>query len=285
MKKGSSGIRLAYLAGFAFLFAIFGQILFCALLMCIGVFLEKDEWLGRQGIQALVLSLITERLGKGFVGAATAFNSNSLTGLGDSIVVILLAVLLAAAVLAGVMGALNTFKEKEANLPLLSGVAYRAYGKMKPIYVPQQPVQQQGYQPQQPPMPGQGSQTPMNPQGFGGYPPYVQNHPSAGNPGYPPQNYQGPNQGQAYPYPAPQNVYPYPGQQGGSYSDPHGTSPQEKNQITGQSPDRGTDSGPVAPRTPDQKPADSAAFPQEAPSTPKDQEKDREEKPGYNEKN
>ena len=139
MKKGSSGIRLAHLAALSFAFFIAGQTLICFLIMLAAIFLEKDEWLGRQTLQGVLLCLTSQLLSWIILMLyriiPTDWESSGtmikLVDVLDIIFTVLLIVLALAAIV-------NVLLEKEANLPFLSKLAYMAYGR--------QPVVQ-GYEP------------------------------------------------------------------------------------------------------------------------------------------
>lgn len=58
MMKDRFGIRLSFYAVLAFALAIFGQTLLCGLLLGFVIFVQQDQWLTRQVIQALFLCFV-----------------------------------------------------------------------------------------------------------------------------------------------------------------------------------------------------------------------------------
>ena len=166
MEKGKLGIRLSVYAVLAFILAAFGLYLGIIGLLAVVLIAEKDEWAGRQVLQALMLCLLPSVVGIFFhvfdfmdwfgwasYGSAVCkiaviwsrFNS-----------VIDWLVNIAVYVFA-MIGILNVSKGKEAGIPVFSSFANWAYGKIvvkaQPVYqqpVYQQPVYQQPVAPQAP---------------------------------------------------------------------------------------------------------------------------------------
>lgn len=192
MKKGKFGILLCFYPIAAFAAVILNVPLAAAALAAVAVFLEKDEWAGRQTLQALMAAVLVAF----FQGLPTAVNKffyfipffSNVLSVASSI---LSFVVYLAAIILSILCILRVSKGGEANFPLLSSLAYRIYGKVRPRPAPvqysYQPVQQPGAYPYPSPN-GDGSQ-PSQPQ-----PPYTP-------PMYPPQNGQAPQ----YEYAPPMN--------------------------------------------------------------------------------
>ena len=132
MRKGKFGIVLCCYPILAFAAVILQAFWFCLLILAAAVFLEKDEWTGRQSLQAGFLAVI--------VWCFRAF-SQALSGLiyvpiltelvRVAATTISVVVYLGALVLS-IFAILRVMKEQEANLPLLSDLAYRVYG-IRPV--------------------------------------------------------------------------------------------------------------------------------------------------------
>ena len=62
MEKNQIGIRFSFFAVLAFVFAIFGQLLLCGLVLGYAIVVEKKEWLIRQCMEALFLAFCMQVL-------------------------------------------------------------------------------------------------------------------------------------------------------------------------------------------------------------------------------
>lgn len=165
MKKGKFGIVLCFYPIVAFAAVILQAFWLCALMLVIAAFLEKDEWAARQTLQASVLALIVwffDNVLRRVVGwVSLPFFSSAVS----VIATVLSVIVTLAAIVLSILAIIRVMKEQEANLPLLSDLAYRVYGKkaIKPISYPQAygqppvppvyPQQQPPYNPQQPVQP------------------------------------------------------------------------------------------------------------------------------------
>ncbi len=167
MKKGNLGVSLSFFAVLAFVLAICMQPLLCGLLLALVLVYEKDEWLSRQVMQAFMLSLLIALAGtlvassRSYLIAAasqmyysyTPVSTLGILFIGAVCIVIILAVIFA------IVGITRTAKYMEANVPLFSGLADKAYGIVRrppppPVMQPYPPYQQapQPFAPgQQPP--------------------------------------------------------------------------------------------------------------------------------------
>ena len=175
-----------------FVCVILNQPLLCALIFGFVLVAERDEWAGRQTLQALGLSAIAVVLRELLVYSVNLFPVYIdffhflSTAFGT-----LSALVYLAAIITSMVAITRVMKDQEASLPGLDRLAYRAYGKQKPQ-----------------PMPGQ------YPPPYGVQPPYAHPYQQPGQP-YPPQPgpYQQPPQAPQQPQPPvpPQNGPQQPG--------------------------------------------------------------------------
>lgn len=171
---------------------ILNQPLLCALIFGFVLVAERDEWAGRQCLQAVGLSAIAVVLRELLVYSVNLFPVYIdffhflSTAFGT-----LSALVYLAAIITSMVAITRVMKDQEASLPGLDRLAYRAYGKQKPR-----------------PMPGQYSPP------YGVQPPYAHPYQQPGQP-YPPQPgpYQQPPQAPQQPQPPvpPQNGPQQPG--------------------------------------------------------------------------
>lgn len=158
MQKGKCGVYLWFFAALAFVLALLGQVTLCALTLGFVLVVEKDEWLTRQAIQAFALA---------FIGSVVSFVLSVISPITDLISIIpvigghvhrvlgyvsdLIDLLIA---IFAIIALVKVVKGKEADLPVLSGIADKAFGivrkkvQQQPMQQPmqQQPMQQQPMQ-------------------------------------------------------------------------------------------------------------------------------------------
>lgn len=185
MRKGKLGVVVCLYPILGFVCVILNQPLLCALIFGFVLVAERDEWAGRQTLQALGLSAIAVVLRELLVYSVNLFPVYIdffhflSTAFGT-----LSALVYLAAIITSIVAITRVMKDQEASLPGLDRLAYRAYGKQKPRPMPGQypppygvqppyahPYQQPGqpYPPQpgpyqQPPQPPQQPQPPVPPQ-------------------------------------------------------------------------------------------------------------------------
>lgn len=185
MRKGKLGVVVCLYPILGFVCVILNQPLLCALIFGFVLVAERDEWAGRQTLQALGLSAIAVVLRELLVYSVNLFPVYIdffhflSTAFGT-----LSALVYLAAIITSMVAITRVMKDQEASLPGLDRLAYRAYGKQKPRPMPGQypppygvqppyahPYQQPGqpYPPQpgpyqQPPQPPQQPQPPVPPQ-------------------------------------------------------------------------------------------------------------------------
>ena len=155
MRKGRFGIVYSFYVILAFIGVILKLPILCALVLGFVLLAEKDEWTGRQTLQALLLSLVVTFFGSVMTWAVSLLSFFYFYQVLNVIVSVVSVLVYAAAIVFSILGILKAMKDQEADLPLVSDIAYRAYGKVKPKPVPPQysPPYGQGV-----PQPGQ--QTP-----------------------------------------------------------------------------------------------------------------------------
>lgn len=199
MRKGKFGIVLCFYPIAAFVAVIFHSPLIAAALAAAAIFLEQDEWAGRQTLQAWMLSALVfladfvSAVGKTYVSNAFLYGVLSFTS------TVLLIIIGLATLVFSILGIVRVHKDSEANIPLCADLAYRVYGKVKPRPAPVQ-YGQQPYQPGMPmqqPMPPQGQVPPPYGQPGQYTPPMAgQEPPQPVQPVQPPQPPQPPQPGQ-----------------------------------------------------------------------------------------
>ena len=176
MQKGKYGVCLWFYALVAFILAFLGQVLLGGLLLGFVIVAEKNEWLTRQVIQAFFLTIIVSVI-NAVLDLLNIFGNVPIVGTAIGVVFNVISTIVSIVVLVFVIIAMvKVVKGQEANMPLLSKLANRAYGIIeKKVYTqaapanyaqpqapqaPQVPVQPQA--PQAPPAPVQ-PQNPQNP--------------------------------------------------------------------------------------------------------------------------
>lgn len=180
MRKGKLGVVLCLYPILGFICVIVNLPVVCALLFGFVLLAERDEWAGRQTLQALGLSAVTvllERLLR-FAGGLvplSPYSSGFFTFL-SVMFNILAGLVYLAAIVVSIVAIVRVMKGQEANLPGLSALAYRAYGRQKPRPQPFPGQYPPPYAPGQPPYP------PYPPQGQPVQPPPYQ-PPQNGGPG------------------------------------------------------------------------------------------------------
>lgn len=159
MRKGKLGVVFNAYAVLAFVFILFGQWLWCALLTGVVLVVEKDEWTSRQCFQALFLSLMYGVV-DGIESSFTMFNSGFMSVVTAPLAVVggVIGFLLWLPLfIFNIMALVRVSKGEEANVPLASKWAYKVFGYMPAV---QQPQYQQPYAPAQAPQAGYPQQAP-----------------------------------------------------------------------------------------------------------------------------
>ncbi|MFV0352799.1 MAG: hypothetical protein ACK5JF_10930 [Oscillospiraceae bacterium] len=167
MKKGKFGVALPFYAVLAFVCAMFGFSTGALLILGVALFVEKDEWTTRQCMQAFFATFIVSCLGiltnilqriRMVMNYGSAFDVfTKIIGIIDGPIRLVLELFVLALLLLGVT---KVMRGQEANLPVFSTWAYKAYGYVRQVTVPVQPQYQQAPQ-QQPQYPAQQPQAPQ----------------------------------------------------------------------------------------------------------------------------
>lgn len=136
-KKGRFGLSLLVYPVAAFACIILKQPTLCIAVCALAIFLERDEWAGRQCLQAVCVAAILWIFGTVVPWLATLLGIIPVLGTIALIVANVLHVLIyMAAIFLSILGIIRTSKGQEADLPIFSELAYRAYGKLQPRQMP-----------------------------------------------------------------------------------------------------------------------------------------------------
>ena len=133
MRKGKLGVVVCLYPILGFVCVILNQPLLCALIFGFVLVAERDEWAGRQCLQAVRLSAIAVVLRELLVYSVNLFPVYIdffhflSTAFGT-----LSALVYLAAIITSMVAITRVMKDQEASLPGLDRLAYRAYGKQKP---------------------------------------------------------------------------------------------------------------------------------------------------------
>lgn len=152
MQKGKYGICLPFYAALGLVLAFLEQTVLCALLLGFVIVAEKDQWAGRQTMQAFFVSLFMSLVRVvlnilnvfddiPFIGRISTIIFSAIEGVISLLVLIFL-----------IIGLIHVLKGKDAGIPLLSKLANRAYGI----------VEQKIYTQSPPSYPNQTYQSPAN---------------------------------------------------------------------------------------------------------------------------
>lgn len=156
MKTSKTGIQLRYLAALSFFFIFFDQAIISILIVGAAIYIEKDEWLSRQTLQALFLKVFSNFV-ISVLGSSTLISKiNTLQIYGydsyyddifdylsgvDIFKIILIAAFGITVFIFIIMAIVRTLKEQDAGIPFFSGLSYKMFGMIKPIPMPPQPQQ------------------------------------------------------------------------------------------------------------------------------------------------
>lgn len=178
MKKGKFGIVLCFYPIAAFAAVILNAPIICFALAAAAIFIERDEWAGRQTLQAWMVSALVYFFDKVARTILSVFHLPFLSGFFSAVSTIVFVLVYLAAILFSILAIIRVSKGGEANVPVFSELAYRVFGAFKPKpvrtpppYAPYDPSQPYGA----PPMPQQQNQqqpypAPYPPQGYANQP-------------------------------------------------------------------------------------------------------------------
>jgi len=171
LRKGKFGFVLCFYPIAAFAAVILNSPLICTAIAAAAVFLERDEWTGRQTLQAWMASILVYFFDNVLLAGIDLFHIPFISSFLSVVASILFVLVYLVAILFSILGIIRVRKDEEANFPLLSELAYHIYGQSKP-----QPV----IQPNPYTIPyGQPQQAPYAPQ-----PPQAQQQAYPGQPAY-----------------------------------------------------------------------------------------------------
>lgn len=134
--KGKFGLSLVVYPVAAFACIILKQPILCAAICALAIFLERDEWSGRQCLQAVCLAGLLWIFGAVVPWLAALCVIPVLNTIVLTIANVLHVVVYMAAIFFSILAIMRTSKGQEANLPIFSELAYRAYGKRQPLPMP-----------------------------------------------------------------------------------------------------------------------------------------------------
>lgn len=150
MRKGKFGIVLCFYPIAAFAAVILNSPLICAALAAVAIFLERDEWTGRQTLQAWMISALVFFFQRVVRWGLSIISIPFFSAFLSVVSTILFVAVYLAAILFSVLGIIRVMKDQEANVPLFCELSYRIYGQRKPKPVAP-PIQYQVPYPPQPP--------------------------------------------------------------------------------------------------------------------------------------
>ena len=132
MEKGRFGIRLSFYTVLAFILAFLGYSTLLFLLAGIVIFVEKDEWAGKQVIQAICLCLIVNLVSSvlGILDPIRYIPVPVLSTMWNAMKGLITSILSIAVLAMAVVGILNNLKGKDANILGASKLAGWAYAVM-----------------------------------------------------------------------------------------------------------------------------------------------------------
>ena len=163
MQKGKYGVCLWFYALVAFILAFLGQVLLGGLLLGFVIVAEKNEWLTRQVIQAFFLTIIVSVI-NAVLDLLNIFGNVPIVGTAIGVVFNVISTIVSIVVLVFVIIAMvKVVKGQEANMPLLSKLANRAYGIIEKKVAPANYAQPQAPQAPQVPVQPQAPQAPQAP--------------------------------------------------------------------------------------------------------------------------
>ena len=132
MEKGKFGVVLAFYAVLAFVLAFLGQTLLCGLLLLFVIGAEKNEWVSKQVMQAFFLLLLSSVISSVFGAFSSVFSAIPILGsIIATIIRVVEGIISLALLVFEVLGIVNVCKGKDANVPVFSDLAGKAFGLVK----------------------------------------------------------------------------------------------------------------------------------------------------------
>ena len=149
MQKGKYGIYLWFYAMLAFVLAFLGQVLLSGLLLGFVIVAEKDEWVIKQVMQAFGLAIFSS-LVSAVLSIINVFGSVPIIGnlfdIAFSVINALVAILVLVFCIVGIV---HVCKGEDANVPVFSRLANRAFGFIQQKVYTQKPQNPNGNIPPQ----------------------------------------------------------------------------------------------------------------------------------------
>ena len=133
MRKDSFGICLSFYAMLGFVLALLGQTMLALLLLGFVIVVEKDQWLTMQVMQAFFLSIFSGIVST-IIGIFSILYKIPFLGvLFSSIFGVITSIVSLVVIVIAIIGIARTSKEKDANIPLASDFAQKAFGVVKNV--------------------------------------------------------------------------------------------------------------------------------------------------------
>ena len=133
MRKDSFGICLSFYAMLGFVLALLGQTMLALLLLGVVIVVEKDQWLTMQVMQAFFLSIFSGIVST-IIGIFSILYKIPFLGvLFSSIFGVITSIVSLVVIVIAIIGIARTSKEKDANIPLASDFAQKAFGVVKNV--------------------------------------------------------------------------------------------------------------------------------------------------------
>ncbi len=133
MRKDNFGICLSFYAVLGFVFALLGQTVPALLLLGFVIVVEKDQWLTMQVMQAFFLSIFSG-IASTIIGVLSVLNRIPLLGVVFSVIFgIISSVISLVVIIVAIIGIVKTSKEQDADIPVASGFAKKAFGVVKNV--------------------------------------------------------------------------------------------------------------------------------------------------------
>ena len=128
MEKGKLGLRLSFYGVAAFILAFLGQTTLLCLLAGVVLIVEKNEWAGRQVLQALCLCLVASLISNIFGVVDFIYDLPVISTVWSTIIGIVNSVVNVFVLIFCIVGLARNVSGKEADIPFASNFANWAFG-------------------------------------------------------------------------------------------------------------------------------------------------------------
>lgn len=133
MRKDNFGICLSFYAVLGFTLALLGQTMLTLLLLGFVIVVEKDQWLTMQVMQAFFISIFSGIVST-VIGLFAVLYKIPILGLVfSSVFGVITSIVSLILIILAIIGIVRTAKEKDANIPLASTFAQKAFGIVKNV--------------------------------------------------------------------------------------------------------------------------------------------------------